>query len=97
MTGLPMVFAVWGARKGVANDGLAQAFRDSCRFGLDHIDEIVAAETARLGLEPELLREYLTRHIVHQLGPREYQGMRLFLEWAGGQSSPLPASPASIG
>jgi predicted solute-binding protein len=97
MTGLPMVFAVWGARKGVANDSLAQAFRDSCRFGLDHIEQIVAAEAARLGLEPELVREYLTRHIVHQLGPREYEGMRLFLEWAGGNASTVPASLTSIG
>jgi hypothetical protein len=24
----------------------------------------------------------LTRHIVHELGPRDYQGMELFLEYA---------------
>jgi predicted solute-binding protein len=97
ITGLPMVFAVWAARRGVADESVAQAFRDSCRYGLDHMEDIVAAETARLGLAPELLRNYLALHIVHELGPRDYQGMRLFLEWAGGKASNVPAALASIG
>jgi predicted solute-binding protein len=82
MTGLPMVFAVWAARKGVATPEVAEAFRGSCRYGLGRMDEIVAAESARLGFAPELVRNYLTRHIVHELGPREYQGMDLFLRYA---------------
>jgi len=97
MTGYPMVFAVWAARKGVANAFVAQAFRDSCRYGLEHMDEIVAAEAARRGFAPEMVRQYLTRHIVHQLGPRDYQGMRLFLEWAGGKASAVPLALASLG
>lgn len=82
MTGLPMVFAVWAARKGVVTPEVAEAFRGSCRYGLGRMDEIVAAESARLGFAPELVRNYLTRHIVHELGPREYQGMDLFLRYA---------------
>lgn len=97
MTGYPMVFAVWAARKGVANDSIAQAFRDSCRFGLERIDEIVEMEAARRGLAPELARRYLTRHVVHELGPREYQGMRLFLDWASGKASAVPVALKSIG
>jgi len=46
------------------------------------MDEIVAAESARLGFAPELVRDYLTHHIVHELGPREYRGMDLFLQYA---------------
>jgi predicted solute-binding protein len=46
------------------------------------MDEIVAKESARLGFAPELVRDYLTRHIVHELGPREYEGMDLFLHYA---------------
>ena len=61
------------------------------------MDELVKSEAARLGFAPELVREYLTRHIVHQLGPRDYQGMRLFLEWAGGKASAVPLALASIG
>jgi predicted solute-binding protein len=82
MTGLPMVFAVWAARKGVVTPEVVEAFRGSCRYGLDNIDEIVAAESSRLGFAPALVRNYLTRHIVHQLGPRDYQGMDLFLRHA---------------
>ena len=82
MTGLPMVFAVWAARKGVVAPAVVEAFRESCRYGREHVDQIVAAESARRGFPPELVREYLTRHIVHELGPREYQGMALFLSYA---------------
>ena len=82
LTGLPMVFAVWAGRKEVVTPEVAQAFRDSCRYGRAHIEEIVAAESARREFPPELVREYLTRYIVHELGPREYEGMRLFLNYA---------------
>ncbi len=82
MTGLPMVFAVWAGRKGTVTPELVAAFQESCRYGLDRMEDIVAAESAARGFAPELVREYLTRHIVHELGPRDYQGMELFLEYA---------------
>jgi predicted solute-binding protein len=88
MTGLPMVFAVWAGRKGVVTPELVTAFQESCRYGLVHMEEIVAAESAARGFAPELVREYLTRHIVHELGPRDYQGMELFLEYATRGTSP---------
>jgi len=82
MTGLPMVFAVWAAHKGVVTPEVVEAFRESCCYGLTQINNIVAAESARLGFAPEMVRDYLTRHIVHELGPREYDGMDLFLRYA---------------
>ena len=82
MTGLPMVFAVWAGRKGTVNPEVVAAFQESCRYGLDRLEEIVAAESAARGFAPDLVRDYLTRHIVHELGPRDYQGMELFLEYA---------------
>ena len=82
LTGLPMVFAVWAARAGCAPPGTAQVFRDSCRFGLSRLEEIVQAEARRRGLSPDLALGYLSRHIVYELGPREYQGLRLFLDLA---------------
>jgi chorismate dehydratase len=82
MTGLPMVFAVWAGRKGVVTPVVAEAFRDSCRYGRARLEEIVAAESARRDFAPALVREYLTRHIVHELGPRDYEGMELFLDYA---------------
>lgn len=98
MTGLPMVFAVWAARKGVVTPAVVEAFRASCRYGREHIEDIVAAESARRGFLPPLVREYLTRQIVHELGAREYQGMERFLQLAresGERASALaPARPA---
>jgi predicted solute-binding protein len=82
MTGLPMVFAVWAARKGTATPELTAAFQESCRYGLDRMEEIVSAESAARGFPPDLVRRYLTRNIVHELGPRDYEGMELFLEYA---------------
>jgi len=82
LTGLPMVFAVWAGRRGCIGTGVAEAFGDSCRFGRERIEEIVAAEAPARGFPPEMVREYLTRHIVHELGPRDYQGMDLFLRYA---------------
>ncbi|HEV2448464.1 MAG TPA: menaquinone biosynthesis protein [Candidatus Sulfopaludibacter sp.] len=82
MTGLPMVFAVWAGRREVATPEVTEAFADSCRFGRERIAEIVASEAPARGFPPELVREYLTRHIVHELGRREYQGMELFLRYA---------------
>jgi chorismate dehydratase len=82
MTGLPMVFAVWAAHPGIVPAELADAFRQSCRYGRERIEAIVSAEAARREFAPELVREYLTRHIVHELTPRDYEGMELFLSYA---------------
>jgi chorismate dehydratase len=82
MTGLPMVFSVWAGRKGTVTPEVIAAFQESCRYGLDRLEEIVAAESAARGFAPEVVRKYLTHHIVHELGPRDYQGMELFLEYA---------------
>jgi predicted solute-binding protein len=82
LTGLPMVFAVWAGRPGVVTPETADVFLGSCRYGRARIDEIVSSESARREFPPELIREYLTRHIVHELGPREYEGMDLFLRYA---------------
>jgi chorismate dehydratase len=82
MTGLPMVFAVWAGRPGVVSPAIGDAFRASCRYGREHMDEIVALESARREFPPDVVREYLTRHIVHELDDRDYQGMELFLRYA---------------
>jgi len=81
MTGQPMVFAVWAGRKGTVTPEVAEAFRGSCRYGRARIEEIVRAESGARGFDPALVREYLTRHIVHELGPREYAGLELFLSY----------------
>jgi predicted solute-binding protein len=82
MTGLPFVFAVWAGRKSVITPGVVDAFQQSCRFGRERIEEIVAAESGRREIPRDLVREYLTHRIVHELGPRDYEGMDRFFEYA---------------
>ncbi len=83
LTGLPMVFAVWGGRRDVVRAaGIAEAFAASCRFGLDHLDEIARREGPARGLTETLAREYFERNVTLELGAEEYEGMRLFLNYA---------------
>jgi chorismate dehydratase len=82
MTGLPMVFAVWAARPGVATPAIEAAFVDSCRFGLDRVGDIVRAEAPARGIPEALASEYLTRRIVFELGERDYAGMSRYLSEA---------------
>ena len=82
LTGAPMVFAVWAGRPGTVTPEIAEAFRASCRYGREHLDEIVAVESARREFPPDLVRQYLTRHIVHELTAQDMEGMDLFLQYA---------------
>ncbi len=79
-TKLPMVFAVWAGRREIIQQRYADAFVSSCRFGLASIDEIVRTESR--GFAPELVKKYLTEHIVFELGDRDYEGMNLYLSRA---------------
>jgi len=86
MTGLPMVFAVWAGRKEIVNgphsERYGQAFLDSCRYGLSDMDRLVDMESPVRGVVPELVRKYLTHHIVFELGERDYAGLDLYVKMA---------------
>jgi predicted solute-binding protein len=82
MTGLPMVFALWSGRKEIMQPVFEQAFLDSCRDGLAHMDQIVLEQAPVRRVTPELAREYLTRHIVFELNSRDHEGLQLFLQQA---------------
>jgi chorismate dehydratase len=84
MTGLPMVYAVWAARKGTITPQLKADLFESYTFGRDHIEEIVKIESERRGFSEPLAREYLTEHIRYEMGPQYTEGMRLYLEYAKG-------------
>ena len=93
MSGLPMVFAVWGARAGIAGDSYSAAdFIDSVRYGMSDLDRIVAEEHVRRGMTAELVRHYLTRNVVFHLGDNEQMGMRRFLTLV----SELPANAPAV-
>jgi predicted solute-binding protein len=82
MTGLPMVFAVWAGDKRHITPAVVKALNDSCRYGRQHLEDIVKIDAAARGIPETLAREYLTRHIVNELGPREYEGLELYLRYA---------------
>jgi chorismate dehydratase len=82
MTGLPMVFAIWAGRKEAVTPDVEGIFRASYEYGRAHLDDIIRLEAAERGIPPRLAREYLTRHIVSDLGPSDYRGLELFLHYA---------------
>jgi len=82
MTGLPMVFAVWSGRRQVMREEYGRAFLESCRYGLDHIEDIARVQPAERGISEAMTREYLTRHIAFELGEKDLEGMRLYLQKA---------------
>jgi predicted solute-binding protein len=82
LTGLPMIFALWAGRKEVMQPVFEQAFLDSCRAGLAHMDEIVRDQSPIRGITEQLAREYLTRHIVFELNGRDHEGLDLYLKYA---------------
>lgn len=77
-SGLPMVFAVWAGKRTHLTEDVARAFADSCKWGFGHMDDIVARAGAERGFSEVLVREYLTEHIVYELGERHRQGLDLF-------------------
>jgi chorismate dehydratase len=86
-TGLPMVFAVWAARKEFVTPEIEHAFLSSCQFGLAHIEEIVRQEAAPRGFTETLARDYLTHSIRSEFGEAEYRGLDLFLRSVAGLNS----------
>lgn len=82
MTGLPMVFAVWAGAKAVWSREREQAFVDSCRYGLAHLEDIVRSEYVSRGITEDLARAYLTHNIAFELGEKDFEGMDLFLRYA---------------
>jgi chorismate dehydratase len=80
-TGLPMVFAVWAGRQEVIDAPVIAAFQESCRYGREHLEEIISGESKERGFAPELVRAYLTSHIVTEMGEAEEQGLELFLRF----------------
>jgi len=82
VTGLPMVFAVWAGRKEVIREAHGQLFLASLRYGLEHMDEIVDLEAPARQFGADLVRDYLTHHIIFELGERDYEGMGLYIQHA---------------
>ncbi len=95
-TALPMVFALWCARRSYAASSLSQAqavhaaFRASLDLALAHVD-VVTAEAARYEseLDAAVLAAYF-RTLDFRLGPRQLEGLRAFADRAAARGAVPP-------
>jgi chorismate dehydratase len=77
-TGLPFVYALWTAPQDGDNLRVNSLLRTAAEWGMQHLDEIAEAEAPRTGLTVEFCRAYLHNNITYELGPREWEGLKLF-------------------
>jgi chorismate dehydratase len=78
-TGLGFVFAMWMSREGIAGGPDFVAARDE---GLAKIEEIVSTYSEQTALQPDEIRDYLSRNIVFQIDDDLLRGMMLYFELA---------------
>jgi chorismate dehydratase len=78
LTGLPFVFALWVARRGVELGALPAILLDCKADGLAHAGELAREHGPRLGLTVAECIAYLTRNLSYDLGEAELLGLRLF-------------------
>jgi cyclic dehypoxanthinyl futalosine synthase len=82
LTGLPFVFAVWVARKGVLNERDALVLQGSLAAGLSERARIAQAWSRSHGGEPSEHERYLTDSIRYPLDDAAIAGLREFLRRA---------------
>jgi chorismate dehydratase len=80
LTGLPFVFALWVARKGVDLGDLPAALGKSRELGLAHAGDLARLHGPRLGLDYSTCYDYLTRVLSYDLGEPELAGLRRFAQ-----------------
>ena len=78
LTGLPFIYAVWAARKGVASRALIRALNEARAIGLSRLKDIARSESRRLALSFSRCFTYLSERIFYDLGPAEMAGLREF-------------------
>jgi predicted solute-binding protein len=77
-----MVFAVWSGHPQFIREDYARAFIESTQFGMAHIDDIARDQASLRHVTEQTVRDYLTRNVVFDLGPKEHQGLSLYLKRA---------------
>ncbi len=85
LTGLPMVFAVWAARRDAISHDLVERLSvllgdAQAAFAADP-DAVVAAAAERFAFTPKYIRGYFSR-LSYGFGPQEQAGLARFLELA---------------
>ena len=95
MTGLPMVFAVWAADAKVLTPAVRTAFRESFEWGSNRVEDMANLVVAERGFAKDLVREYLTRHIVYRLTAEHLEGLELFRSRVR-ELEPLPTASVRV-
>jgi chorismate dehydratase len=75
ITGLPFVYAAWVSIQKLPDDFIAE-FDKANGIGLQHIDEIVAAEK----FDIYDLKKYYNLHLSYRLDERKNKALKLFLQ-----------------
>jgi chorismate dehydratase len=96
LTGLPFVFAVWMARGSVDLPRVAGHLHRARKTGLANIEQIIARQAVPRGWPADLARQYLTRNLQYEVGPRELEAIRRFHALAAEQQIIPPARPLQV-
>ncbi len=98
LTGLPMVFALWAGKPGIAVEPLSEITLRSYAFGKSRLRDIVEQEHASRGISQELAEKYLREHIRYELGAKEHEGLETFVALAdlSSESGATPAIRAAV-
>ena len=82
LTDSTMVFALWSGPQHFLTESNRQVFSNSCRFGLRHLEDIVASTSASMSLPQDLVRSYLTDNLILELSDDDLRGLDLFLSYS---------------
>jgi chorismate dehydratase len=83
LTGLPFVFAIWTARKGVDLGDLPDRLVRAREEGLAHVDELITRHAIPRGWPAGMALQYLMCYLKYDIGPRELEAIRTFHKLAG--------------
>lgn len=82
LTNLPFLFGVWAARRDADLGPVPALIREAREAGKPYLDAIADEAAVRMGLPAAVCRNYLRHTLVHDIGPREFDGLRRFRELA---------------
>jgi chorismate dehydratase len=78
LTGLPFVFALWGARPGADGAGLPAMLKEAVDIGLANLEAVAEEEAGRAGLAPEGIVMYLRDCMRYHLGDAVLAGLERY-------------------
>src|SRR5579872_4124119 len=81
-TGLPFVFAMWGAQKGTDLGRLPELLSAARDEGVKNLAAIARREAPLLGLAEQVTIDYLTKNLYYRLGAAEREGLARFHQLA---------------